>query len=205
MIKGVIFDLGGVLLDNPASDMRSYMSNTLGISEKEFIDRSSKFIIQFQKAFISEKEFWQKITHGLVLREKLPESLWKEAIRYAFSPKKEMLSLIKDLKNIGMTIGILSNTEVPVINYLREIQFDSFDILVYSCLEKTSKPERDIYLLTIERFGMKPYELVFIDDAIENIVAGQSMGLNCIHYRSSDQVRDELMSLINNERDRPLL
>ena len=40
MIKGVIFDLGGVLVDNPASDMRSYISNNLGISEKEFIKTS---------------------------------------------------------------------------------------------------------------------------------------------------------------------
>lgn len=199
MIKGVIFDLGGVLLDNPASDIRSYISNNLGISEKKFIERSSVHISDFQKGLISEKEFWQKVTHGLVLHKKLPVSLWKEAIKFAFSPKKEMQSLIADLQRFGLRIGILSNTEVPVVKYLREINFDSYDVVVYSCLEKTRKPEKAIYLLTIERFGMKPNELVFIDDNLENIVTGQSIGLNCILFKTSDQVKGDLMSLINEE------
>jgi len=197
MIKGVIFDIGGVLLDNPASDMRSYISNNLGISEKEYIERSSLLIPNFQKGLISEKEFWLKVTQGLVLQEKFPESLWKEAIISAFSPKKEMLSLILNLQKLGLKIGILSNTEVPVVNYLQEIDFCPYDVIVYSCLEKTSKPDKAIYLVTIERFGMKPSELVFIDDAIENVMAGQSIGLNCILFKTSDQVRTDLMNLIN--------
>ena len=196
MIKGVIFDLGGVLLDNPASDIRSYISNNLGISEKKFIERSSAHISDFQKGLISEKEFWQKVTHGLVLQKKLPVSLWKEAIKFAFSPKKEMQSLIADLQRFGLRIGILSNTEVPVVKYLREIDFCSFDVVVYSCLEKTCKPERSIYLLTIERFGLKPNERVFIDDAMENVIAGQSIGLNCILFKNPPHVKDDLMSLI---------
>jgi putative hydrolase of the HAD superfamily len=197
MIKGVIFDLGGVLVDNPASDMRSYISNKLGISEKAFIERSSLLVSDFQKGLISEEEFWQKVTQRLVLREKLPNSLWKEAIMSVFSPKEEMLSLISDLQKLGIKIGILSNTEVPVVKYLQEIDFCSFDVAVYSCLEKTCKPERSIYLLTIERFGLKPNELVFIDDAMENVIAGQSIGLNCILFKTSDQVRADLMNLVN--------
>ena len=196
MIKGVIFDLGGVLVDNPASDMRSYISNKLGIGEKAFIERSSLLVSDFQKGLISEEEVWQKVTQGLVLQEKLPNSLWKEAIMSAFSPKEEMLSLISDLQKLGIKIGILSNTEVPVVKYLREIDFCSFDVVVYSCLEKTCKPERSIYLLTIERFGLKPNELVFIDDAMENVIAGQSTGLNCILFKTPPQVKDDLMSLI---------
>ena len=196
MIKGVIFDLGGVLVDNPASDMRSYISNKLGIGEKAFIERSSLLVSDFQKGLISEEEVWQKVTQGLVLQEKLPNSLWKEAIMSAFSPKEEMLSLISDLQKLGIKIGILSNTEVPVVKYLREIDFCSFDVVVYSCLEKTCKPERSIYLLTIERFGLKPNELVFIDDAMENVIAGQSIGLNCILFKTPPQVKDDLMSLI---------
>ncbi len=197
MIKGVIFDLGGVLLDNPASDMRSYFSKMLNISEKEFTERSSLPILDFQKGLISEKVFWRKVTQGLVSREKLPDSLWKEAIKSSFSPKHEMLSLIDDLQRFGLTIGILSNTEIPVVSYLKEIDFAAYDVLVYSCLEKTCKPERAIFLLTIERFGMKPEELVFIDDVLENVVAGQSIGLKCILFKSSDQVRAELTELMN--------
>ena len=89
MIKGVIFDLGGVLLDNPACNMRSYISKSLNISEKEFTERSSLPFLDFQKGLISEQEFWRKVTHGLVFQEKLPDSLWKEAIKSSFSPKQQ--------------------------------------------------------------------------------------------------------------------
>ncbi|MHA1945282.1 MAG: HAD family hydrolase [Candidatus Hodarchaeales archaeon] len=197
MIKGVVFDLGGVLLDNPASNMRSYISESLNISEKEFTERSSLHILDFQKGLISELEFLRKVTHGLVFQEKLPESLWKEAIKSAFSPKQKMLSLVEELRDIGLKIGILSNTEIPVVGYLKEISFDTFDVMIFSCLEKTCKPEREIYLLTIDRFGRKPEELVFIDDALENVVAGQSIGLNCILFNSPDQVRVEILRLID--------
>ncbi|MCK4847542.1 MAG: HAD family phosphatase [Candidatus Heimdallarchaeota archaeon] len=196
MIKGVIFDLGGVLVDNPAAAMRSFISGILGISESEFVKRSSSGIIDFQKGLISEEKFWEEVTEGLEVKENLPDSLWKEAIRQAFVPKPEMLSLIAELKKIGISIGILSNTEVPVVEYLQEIGFESFDVTVFSCLEKTCKPERDIYLLTVERMDMKPYELVFIDDALENVAAGQSIGLNCIHFRNTNQVKEDLMTLI---------
>ncbi|MHA1933335.1 MAG: HAD family hydrolase [Promethearchaeota archaeon] len=197
MIKGVVFDLGGVLLDNPASNMRSYISKSLNLSEDEFIQRSSLPILDFQKGLISEQEFWGKITRGAVLQEKLPESLWKDAIKSAFSPKQKMLSLVEELKDNGLKTGILSNTEIPVVDYLKERNFVTFDVMIFSCLEKSRKPEREIYLLTIDRFGMKPEELVFIDDALENVLAGQSIGLNGILFNSSDQVRDDLMRLID--------
>jgi epoxide hydrolase-like predicted phosphatase len=197
MIKGVVFDLGGVLLDNPAFNMRSYISKSLNISEKEYTKRSSSHILDFQKGVISEQEFWRKVTYGFVFQEKLPDSLWKEAIKSAFFPKQKMLSLVDELRDIGLKIGILSNTEVPVVTYLKEINFGNYDVIVFSCLEKTCKPEREIYLLTIDRFGMKPEELVFIDDALDNVVAGQSIGLNCILFNNPDQVRVEILCLID--------
>ena len=76
---------------------------------------------------------------------------------------------------------------------------DIFDVQVYSCFEGTAKPERDIYLTVIDRMDMKPYELVFIDDTIDNIIAGQSIGLNCVHYIASDQVKDKLITIMDKE------
>ena len=201
MIKGVIFDLGGVLLDNPAANMRKFISESLNISEEEFIERISLPIIDFQKGLISEEKFWQKVTKGSMNKTNIHGSLWKEAIKVSFSPKKKMLSLIDDLRNNGLKIGILSNTEAPVVEYLQEIEFGAYDINIYSCIERTCKPERGIYLLAIERFGMKPNELVFIDDTLENIIAGQSIGLNSILFKTIDQVKDDLRKLISEKID----
>ena len=200
MIRGVIFDLGGVLIDNPASKMRTHISNKLGISEKEYSERSSKPMNLFQKGLISEDDFWKKVTKGMTDKRESSKSLWKEAIKSTFSPKLEMLDMIEKLRESGLKIGILSNTEVPVIEYLQEISFDTYDVQVYSCLEKTNKPERIIYSTITDRMDMKPYELVFIDDTMENIIAGQSMGLHCILFITLGQVKEDLFQIIDKEK-----
>ena len=70
-----------------------------------------------------------------------------------------------------------------------------FDVLVFSCAEGTSKPERRIYELTIQKLGSEAGESVFIDDKTEYINGAQRAGLNTILFESVSQVKDELIML----------
>ncbi len=193
MIKAVIFDFGGVLIDNPSEGIFSYCANALGVSREalyELVKR--KFEHDFQKGTLPEDEFWEKACAELGAKKPAVSSLWGDAFRHAYSPKQEMFSLIKQLKKNGYKTGILSNTELPAMGVYHEQGYDVFDVIILSCAEKTRKPERRIYEIALKRLNIKPPEAIFIDDKIENIEGARNLGIAGILFQSPKQVKKEL-------------
>jgi putative hydrolase of the HAD superfamily len=72
-----------------------------------------------------------------------------------------------------------------------------FDVKVFSCVEGTAKPEREIYELTVQRLGTKAGRSVFIDDKPKYISGAQQVVLKTILFDSVGQVKSELAKQIN--------
>ncbi|MEW6409569.1 MAG: HAD family phosphatase [Nitrospirota bacterium] len=192
MIKAVIFDWGGVLIDNPASGLIAYCAKTLGSSDKEFSKVYQKFESVFHRGTISEDKFWEMVCSELNIQKPDRQSLWGDAFRKVYSPKKEMFSLASSLHNNGYKIGLLSNTEIPAMKYFYEQGYNMFDVLIFSCIEGIRKPEKRIYELTLERLDLRPEEVIFIDDKEEYINGAKIVGINTILFKSPDQIKKEL-------------
>ncbi len=195
VIESVIFDWGGVLIEDPAPGLVKYCSEALAISKEDYIKVYDKFGGDFQKGVISEEEFWERMCGGLgVSKPKVP-SLWADAFKAAYVPKEEMFSLAAGLSKKGYKTAFLSNTEEPAMRYFYQFGYDMFDVLVFSCAEGTSKPERRIYELTIQRLGSEAGQSVFIDDKPKYINGAKQAGLNTILFECISQVKNELAGL----------
>jgi len=70
-----------------------------------------------------------------------------------------------------------------------------FDGILVSGEEKTRKPFPEIYQLLFTRFNINPERAVFIDDNLRNIKAGEVFGLKVVHFKSPEQLTDELIKL----------
>lgn len=191
-IKAIIFDWGGVLADDPAPGLMQYCADKLSVSKEDYIKAHKKFAQDFQKGLISEENFWPKVCKELNKPIPKVKSLWGDAFRSVCSPKADVFAMVSTLRHSGYHTALLSNTEVPAMQFFHEQKYDMFDVLVFSCAEGTVKPERKIYEITVQRLGTIPEQTIFIDDRQDFVDGAKQAGLNTILFQNIEHFKKEL-------------
>jgi len=194
-IEAVIFDWGGVLIDDPRPGLMRYCARAFNVPVEVYTQVHDKFLEGFQKGLIEERTFWQKVCKELNRPEPKRNSLWGDAFRSAYSPRAKVFALASALRNKGYKTAFLSNTELPAMDFFHQLRYDMFDVLVFSCAEGTQKPEREIYEVTVEKLGSAPEQAVLIDDKPQFIKGAQQAGLNGILFENLEQVKGDLAAL----------
>jgi len=194
-IKAVIFDWGGVLIDDPAYPLVQYFAKALNVAEADYQKAYYKFQEDFHKGILTEDKFWAKVCEQLNVPRPKVHSLWGQGFKAVYSPKRKVFSLAKSLRKKGYKIGFLSNTEEPSMCFFYQQGYDIFDALVFSCEEEVMKPQKVIYKRVVDMLGVKPKEAVFIDNNPEFVDGAKQAGLNAILFKDIDQIKKELADL----------
>ncbi|MBI4978103.1 MAG: HAD family phosphatase [Spirochaetes bacterium] len=192
-MRTVIFDWGGVVIDNPTPGFLAHFSGLCNVPEDTFAAFYARHEFRFQTGAIREHELW--IFAHRELGVPLPDagtSRWKDALRSVFKDKPEMIALIHDLKQQSVFTMLLTNTEVPTREFYHERQYP-FDDAVFSCDEGLAKPDPEIYRRALARHNTRPEDTAFIDDKPENVASANALGIHGIVCRSTEQVRNELL------------
>ena len=122
--------------------------------------------------------------------------IWEDAVKSAFIDKIDSYRLLIQLKQNGYKTGFLSNIEMPAVELFFEKGYDQFfDAMIFSCIEKTAKPEEEIYRIALEKLQISPAEAIFIDDRPDNILGAQKIGMNGILFKNINQLHEELKLL----------
>ena len=195
-INTIIFDLGGVLIDwNP---------------EYVYLDVFNGDREQMQWFFdnICTQDWNENQDAGHPLQKATEERValfpeYEDLIRMYYGRWVEMLG-----ESIEGTVSILKSLidhpdykVVALTNWSHEtfpIALDRFEFLhwfegiVVSGEEKTRKPFKDIYELTLKRFDITAENAVFIDDNLRNIEAAKELGINGIHFESPQALKERL-------------
>lgn len=201
MIKNIIFDFGGVLLDwNPRYLYKSYFNNDeemehfladicngewnirqdAGRPFAEAVKELQAKFPEYAEAIQMYDDDWEKM-----LKCELPESI----------------DLLKELKFMGYGIYGLTNWSAEKIGYAfaNYSFFSLFDGIVVSGVEKVVKPDRKIYEILLERYSLKPGECVFIDDNQDNVDMAKVLGINAIRFDNIGNVKKHLETLLNKQ------
>jgi putative hydrolase of the HAD superfamily len=194
-VEAVIFDWGGVLIDDPRPGLMRYCANAFDVPVEVYTEVHDKFLEEFQKGLVSEQTFWQRVCKELGRPQPKQNFLWGEAFRSAYSPRPEVFALASALRNKGYKTALLSNTEVPAMEFFHQLRYDMFDVLVFSCAEGAQKPERKIYEVTVEKLISRPEQAVLIDDKPQFIEGAQQAGLNGVIFKNLEQVKSDLAAL----------
>jgi len=195
-IEAVIFDWGGVLIEDPAAELMRYCADALDVPVEEYIRAHLRFEDDFVTGKISEEQFFSKVCTELKKDKPAVESLWSIAFEKAYRPREDMFALADELQENGYATAVLSNTEQPSIRYFYQKGYDQiFDTAVFSCLEGMKKPDKRIYDLTVGRLGLAAGECVFIDDKPEFVAGAIAAGLRGIVFKNIRELTKKLSLL----------
>ena len=190
MINTVIFDIGMVLVNFCWQDMLK----ELGFEGETFENVANATM---------RNPLWQDFDRGTWSTDELirrfvanaPE--YKTEIETVFKNMDKIVVLydyamdwIRQLKADGFKVYILSNLPelVHLANLDDKLRFlKEVDGAVLSYQEQLLKPERRIYEVLCERYGIVPEQAVFFDDKQENVEAAGAVGLNAIQFRDYEQ------------------
>jgi putative hydrolase of the HAD superfamily len=196
-IRNVIMDLGGVMLEwnpdhlltrfQPEPELRRQLRTAIFGPDWHLFDRGR----------LSEAELLDRLVTGSgQTREDLVDII--AAVRESLLEKPETVKLVRALQQRGLDIYCLSNMPCPMYEHLRRQHtfWDVFRGVVISGEIQMMKPEPEIYLHLLERFGLRPEESVFVDDMQANVDGAKSVGLHAIRFQNPTQCAlalDELL------------
>lgn len=184
----IIFDCFGVICSKP---IESWFRKHLGdweISKKYFSDIARRFDLNI----ISEQDTWKELAEKV---GSSPEKVLQEIDAY-FSVDLDLVRYMKELKDKGYKIGLISNGHhesferrvFPAHDGLREL----FDQIVISSNIGMVKPDPEIYNHALDVLGSKAQEVIFIDDNQSNVVGAEAVGIRGILYVSLEKLKTDL-------------
>lgn len=179
--------MGGVLIDyNPEKIAYEYFDReTAEIALRELF--RNKLWADKDRGIITPDEIWE------IIKDKIPvhaHTLVNDMLHnyYPYMPPFEkMYDLIKELKEKGYGIYLLSNASDDFHIQRKTIPALSlFDGCLISADYKLLKPEKEIYLALFEKFSLVPEECFFIDDVRKNIDGALNAGMKGHCYSHGD-------------------
>lgn len=194
MIRNIIFDFGGVLIDwNPRHLYDNYFGNTE--QSQWFLENicTMQWNLQMDKG----KPFAEGIAE---LTAQYPE--WTDAIALYRSQWiqmiggeiKGMYEYLQQLKAQGFHLYGLTNwsteTLAEVINDYPV--FRLFEGIVVSGEEHLLKPDPAIYECLLRRYRLQPAECLFIDDNPDNILGARQAGISALLFTDLPNLKEQL-------------
>jgi len=202
MIKAVLFDLFGTLVDNPTnaevSQLHHEVASVLGVPAEDY---AKGWKATFQERAQGKHGSVAKsiaaaatMNGGSINQEALPRAV---EIRYEFTrgwltPRKDALLTVTELKKRGLKIGLLSNCtdEVPEIWPSLNIA-SMFDEPLFSSQERLRKPLPEFYHRALERLNVVASECLYLADGDNGeLAAAKKLGMPVVMIRPFDLLND---------------
>jgi beta-phosphoglucomutase len=194
MIKAVIFDLDGVIVDTAHYHFVAWqrLANELGITFSEKENERLKGVSRMHSLEIILE------IGGVTLSEAKKEELatkknsWFVEYIEAIKPEeifKGVREMLESLRTQGYKVALASSSKnaETVLRLLRIKNL--FDTVVDGTMIKKSKPDPEIFLLAAARLGIDPSQCVVFEDAEAGVEAAVAAGMKCVGVGSVDQLR----------------
>ncbi len=190
MIKGILFDFDGTLINTNDLIFKSYE-------------------VAFQAVFNRKIEMEEILTlYGKPLYSSLMkygeegERLYKIYREYNETHHDELVKTfpgvnegVKTLAKNGYRLGIVTSKRIHLVKRGLDILglADIFDVIVTPEDTKETKPHPEPILLGCERIGISPMDTIYVGDSVFDMQAGQAAGTKLCAVKYSVTPKEELL------------
>jgi len=183
MIKAVIFDMDGVIIDNQPYQKMSFKQLfaeiNYQISDKEFATAIKKlrgrpikmYIEEFFRAHYNEKEMKE-------LHQRRDE-IYKIIFKQNFKAVAGFVDFINELRKTNFLLAVATSSTQELLDFTMDNLNvrDNFDLMMTADGIKNSKPHPEIYLETAKRLQVMPEQCLVFEDSFAGVESAQSANM----------------------------
>jgi 2-haloacid dehalogenase len=193
-ITGVVFDIGGVLLDwDPRHLYRKLIADPADLDR--FLGRvCTPGWHRAHDLGADIEQSCRQLAAAHPEHAALIMAWWSRGDEMVAGQLDDAVAVLHEVKSLGLACYALSNMEAEM--YRRRLTtfgfFGLLDGCVISGLEGVAKPDKAIFEILLARYRLDPAATVFIDDSAANVMAAQRLGLRAIEYSTARSLREDL-------------
>jgi 2-haloacid dehalogenase len=194
-VRAVVFDVGKVLAEwdprylyeklIPDAAERAHFLTCVATREWHFQNDAGRPFAETSAELIAEHPQYRALIEAWAPR-------WLETMPHLIDG---MAALVADLAANHVPLFGITNFSGEFWKPFRareQALFAPFRDIVVSGDEKLMKPDPAIYRLALKRFALAPGEALFVDDRLENVIAGAAEGFVRHHFTDAATLRTDL-------------
>jgi beta-phosphoglucomutase-like phosphatase (HAD superfamily) len=178
-VKGVIFDLDGVLVNSMPTHFQTWKAAFAKIAGLEINERDIYLIEGMRGIELIEKIFEQKnfSNRSLARRVHDEKSRIFKAIR-SCEPFEGVREMIRDME---CTMAVVSGSTKNDVETILEEAFgkDRFDVIISADNIEKGKPDPSAFLEALRLMKVRPKDAAVVENAPLGVKAANSAGISC--------------------------
>ncbi|HEY9053506.1 MAG TPA: HAD family phosphatase [Rectinemataceae bacterium] len=198
-IQTIVFDCGGVITLEQNRALLGRMAAFFGAETAEFEKAYHAERREYDRGTEDARAYWSRLgaRYGRILSD--ADLAWIATVDMDswFTINRETIAIVRDLKDRGFKLLILSNMnfegkkrlEGPARFLDGKDWYSLFDDVLLSCDLGLMKPERAIFEACAARAGGEPGSCLFIDDMETNVLGARDAGMQAIRFLGADALR----------------
>lgn len=181
MIKGVIFDMDGVLVDNRDVHLEAFEM----WCKKHNIVLPAGFLVSFFG--MGNEDIFRKVINDPQLElsainrySQEKEAIYREIFASSIRPVAGLIDLLKALKERGVKIAVGSSGMRANVEFvLRACGIEHyFDAIADGDMIRRAKPDPEVFLMAASLLGLQAGECFVFEDSFAGIQAARSAGMS---------------------------
>jgi len=188
MIKGVLFDMDGVLADSEQFICKAAIIMFAELGFKVEPDDFKPFVGTGENSYLGGVAGKYGIEVDIEKVKARTYEIYQTIIRGNLKPLPGAAEMVSKCRNLGLKLALATSADrIKMQANLNEIGIpaSSFDATVTGLDVVNKKPYPDIYIKAAGKLGLRAAECLVVEDAVSGITAARRAGCRCLAVSTS--------------------